>query len=333
MAANPEANYLYKLFDDTQFKAKMVVPYDDFLYHSPKQLDQLLSMHAKRGKPVVIDKTAEHLHNEQQAIELKNKLDEHGLLDRAVVFDNTADETYFERHGIRHQYIEGYIWFYLSNADRPKPKDKNLSHKFLCMNNFSKEHRWAIISALHNQNLIDDVLWSYRDTAKYFPNNSYAHFDFVRPTYIDQTLDVQGNEVSQAQNFNQNLNLDDIYSRSEYTIVTETDFDEPHLTSCTEKSYLSLFYETLPIVVSVPGTVQMLKSQGFDVFDDVVDHSYDNETDHKKRFGMIIDEVKRLKDTQPNVDSNRHKFNRSHMTNRAYWHKQINNKLKSYRFD
>ena len=97
MAATPEANYLYKLFDDTQFKAKMVVPYDDFLYHNPKQLDQLLSMHARRGKTVVIDKTAEHLHNEQQAIELKNKLDEHGLLDRAVVFDNTADETYFER--------------------------------------------------------------------------------------------------------------------------------------------------------------------------------------------------------------------------------------------
>ena len=52
MAATPEANYLYKVFDDTKFKAKMVVPYDDFLYHNPKQLDQLLSMHARRGKTV-----------------------------------------------------------------------------------------------------------------------------------------------------------------------------------------------------------------------------------------------------------------------------------------
>ena len=332
MAAAPEYSYLYKLFDDTQFKAKMVVPYDDFLYHNPKQLDQLLAMHAKRGKMVVIDKTSEHLHNEQQAIELKNKLHEHGLLDRAVVFDNTNDETYFERHGIRHQYIEGYIWFYLCTNDRPKPKAKNITHKFLCMNNFSKEHRWSIISALHNQNLIDDVLWSYRDTTKYFPNNPYDHFEFVRPTYIDQPQDAQGNAGSQAQNFNQNLNLEDIYCRTDYTIVTETDFHELHLTSYTEKSYLSLFYETFPIVVSVPGTVQHLKSQGFDVFADIIDHSYDKETDNKKRFEMIMNEINRLKEIKPTAEPNRHKFNRSHMTDGAYWQKQINNKLKLYQF-
>ena len=94
MAANPLENYLYKLFDDTQFKAKQVVPYDDFLYSNERQLDQLLSMHAKRGKPVILDKTCEHIHNEQQVIDIKNKLEQHGLLDKAIVFDNTADETY-----------------------------------------------------------------------------------------------------------------------------------------------------------------------------------------------------------------------------------------------
>ena len=54
MAATPEANYLYKLFDDTAFKAKQVVPYDDFLYSNEKQLDQLLQVHAKKGKIVVL---------------------------------------------------------------------------------------------------------------------------------------------------------------------------------------------------------------------------------------------------------------------------------------
>ena len=332
MAAAPESNYLFKLFEDTKFKAKMVVPYDDFLYHNPKQLDQLLSIHARRGKMVLIDKTCEHLHNEQQAIELKNKLNEHGLLDRAIVLDNTDDETYFKRHGIRHLYIEGYIWFYLSTTERRNPRIKNKTHKFLCMNNFSKEHRWGIISALHNHMLIDDVLWSYRDSGKKFPNNKFAHYDFQRPTYIDQPLEAEGNVGSQAQNFNQNLNLEGIYNRTDYTIVNETDFDEPHLTSCTEKSYLSLFYETFPIIVSVPGTVQVLKAQGFDVFDDVVDHAYDQELDHKKRFDMIINEIKRLKNESPEVNENRHKFNRSHMTNTTYWHKHINNKLKSYQF-
>ena len=74
MAATPEANYLYKLFDDTGFKAKQVIPYDDFLYSNEKQLDQLLQMHEKKGKIVVLDKTCEHIHNEQQVIDIKNKL-------------------------------------------------------------------------------------------------------------------------------------------------------------------------------------------------------------------------------------------------------------------
>ena len=63
MAATAEANYLYKLFDDTGFKAKQVIPYDDFLYSNEKQLDQLLQMHEKKGKIVVLDKTCEHINN------------------------------------------------------------------------------------------------------------------------------------------------------------------------------------------------------------------------------------------------------------------------------
>ena len=335
MAANPLENYLYKLFDDTQFKAKQVVPYDDFLYSNERQLDQLLSMHAKRGKPVILDKTCEHIHNEQQVIDIKNKLEQHGLLDKAIVFDNTADETYFDRHGVRHLYSEFYIWNYLVLADRPQPQAKAVTHKWLCMNNFAKEHRWGMISALHDRQIISDVLWSFRDTSKYFPNNPYAHYDFELPKYIDQAIMADGNESSQAQNFNQNVNLESIYNRVEYTIVTETDFEEPHISSCTEKSYLSLFYETMPFIVSVPGTVELLREQGFDVFDDFTNHSYDEENDHKKRFDMIVQHIYEHNQTcMPckDIDPNRHKFNRSHMTNKSFWFRRINDKLKSYQF-
>jgi hypothetical protein len=333
MAATPEANYLYKLFDDTAFKAKQVVPYDDFLYSNEKQLDQLLQVHANKGKIVVLDKTCEHVHNEQQVIDIKNKLSQHNLLDRAIVFDNTADETYFEQHGVRHLYSEFYLWNYLVLAERPNPHPKKITHKWLCMNNFAKEHRWGIISALHNNDIIDQVLWSFRDTSKYFPNNPYAHYEFNVPTYIDQPLRKEGNQSSQAQHFDQNLNLNDIYAQVDYSIVTETDFEEPHITSCTEKSYLSMYYETLPIIVSVPGTVELLRTQGFDVFDDLIDHSYDSIINDINRFKQLVTIISHLnsQDT-PSVDLYRHKFNRAHMTNKTYWHKRINDKLKSYQF-
>ena len=43
------------------------------------------------------------------------------------------------------------------------------------------------------------------------------------------------------------------------------------------------------------GHVEKVKEiYGYDTFDDLIDHSYDNEIDNRKRLIMIIDEIKRL---------------------------------------
>ena len=38
----------------------------------------------------------------------------------------------------------------------------------------------------------------------------------------------------------------------------------------------------------------MKREYGLDVFDDLIDHSYDNEFDNLKRLYMVYDEIKRL---------------------------------------
>ena len=51
---------------------------------------------------------------------------------------------------------------------------------------------------------------------------------------------------------------------------------------------------------------------GFDFFDDIIDHSYDNEMDQKKRFSMFVKEVKRLHDNKESLiefyNNNQHRF-------------------------
>jgi hypothetical protein len=42
----------------------------------------------------------------------------------------------------------------------------------------------------------------------------------------------------------------------------------------------------------------MKEEYGLDFFDDIIDHSYDGESDHKKRLIMIIDEIKRINDNK-----------------------------------
>ena len=42
------------------------------------------------------------------------------------------------------------------------------------------------------------------------------------------------------------------------------------------------------------GIIQLIRDMGVDVFDDVIDHSYDVETDHRLRLNKIHHELDRL---------------------------------------
>jgi hypothetical protein len=56
--------------------------------------------------------------------------------------------------------------------------------------------------------------------------------------------------------------------------VSETVYIEPDIT-VTEKFLNSVLGCNFPILISAKGTVAHLREIGFDMFDDVVDHSYD----------------------------------------------------------
>lgn len=61
-----------------------------------------------------------------------------------------------------------------------------------------------------------------------------------------------------------------------------------------EKSYKGFDSYQIPIWFSTPGVVEEIRKQGFDVFDDIIDHSYDTISDMKPRMEAVIREMKRL---------------------------------------
>ena len=66
-----------------------------------------------------------------------------------------------------------------------------------------------------------------------------------------------------------------IYGRADVNIVTETQYDRaPGI--ITEKTLLALLSEQIPLVIGYPGIVRDCMELGFDMFDDVVDVSYDS---------------------------------------------------------
>ena len=68
----------------------------------------------------------------------------------------------------------------------------------------------------------------------------------------------------------------------------------------TEKSYKALAWYQFPIWYAVPGLVEKLREQGFDLFDDIIDHGYDQEQDPWTRMTKVVEEIAQLvsKDTK-----------------------------------
>ena len=89
------------------------------------------------------------------------------------------------------------------------------------------------------------------------------------------------------------LALRQLYSNSIVEIVNETVFFVKGI-HVTEKFLNSVYGFNLPIILAAPGTVQYLRDSGFDMFDDVIDHSYDDVTDNIQRIFSAIDLNKRL---------------------------------------
>ena len=57
----------------------------------------------------------------------------------------------------------------------------------------------------------------------------------------------------------------------------------------TEKSMLGFITQRMPIIVGhVPGLISKLRDQGFDLFDDLIDHSYDDEVDYERRLILAV---------------------------------------------
>jgi len=75
---------------------------------------------------------------------------------------------------------------------------------------------------------------------------------------------------------------------------SQTDKNVWHSQFITEKTYKALSWYQFPIWYAVPGLVERVREQGFDVFDDVINHSYDLEIDPWKRMSMVVSEARRL---------------------------------------
>ncbi len=223
-----------------------------------------------------------------------------------------------------------YILKQLEVGDIQEEKNGKL---FLCRNRNAKPHRLCLIYKLLERGYMDEINYSYVPEFFPNNVNSLGDmkmvyslilteeeieekFEEIQEIYqrikiddVEEEYKVigEGNCFDNSHIQNANLfmvpEIPDSFHSSYLNIVTESCYNS-NLTMLqnfqkvihpTEKSFRPYMYYQIPLFVATPGHVKYLReTYNFDMFDDIIDHSYDDEREDGKRLKLIVDEIGRL---------------------------------------
>lgn len=211
---------------------------------------------------------------------------------------------------------------------------------FMCFNKSPKRHRLALLCFLKKYQLIDNINWSFVPTWDSSPNSSYykeifnnddinffqSEIDFFYNLKIkrsdyeeDKNWFNEFSEINRA-NFPIWLHVPEYpknYENSYINIITESMFlDVDNNIHISEKSFKPFYYYQLPLIMATHNHIKMMREKyDLDFFDDIINHSYDDEKNQRLRLEMIVNEIKRLNDNQESVKrfyiNNRDRFEKN----------------------
>ena len=192
--------------------------------------------------------------------------------------------------------------------------DKNFksTHTFISLNRHARSHRVVALSYLFGQgyNQHGDISYLYQHPESEFLDYISWQFDECH-TDIKQALVAGYKKINQNQLlitdayeiYTNNITFDNVsnfnnklrnrYQHSFIEVVSESSFESPSF-MITEKFLNSVYGCNFPILLSGVGAVEHLRQVGFDMFDDVVDHSYDNIDNPIDRVVAAIESNRRL---------------------------------------
>jgi hypothetical protein len=216
-------------------------------------------------------------------------------------------------------FLVKFICDHMVQLGKPRFITDKTGNFFMCHNRSPKPHRYGLLALMMKNNIINEIDWSlvygwYRKKQLKF-NPDYS---FYSPIFDKGECDMLKNEIDYLNNIDikksnfetekdwfddiedhaqvqwKNIYENRTFESSYVNIVTESCYDKPEI-HITEKSMKPFYFYQLPIFVSSYNHVKMLKDRfGFDLFDDIINHDYDNEPDDKKRFILVFNEIMRL---------------------------------------
>ena len=208
---------------------------------------------------------------------------------------------FFENHSYvphNQQYTIGF----------PEIYDKN--SEFSCLNGRLRSHRILLLLELIKRGIID-LTHQHQNNQISFLFYSNESTDYEMYVEMVNNLGLSSEDVKLLLNVKNSLPikirsedgtppgtfLQNESFRTILNLVTENvagidcEITDINTITFTEKAWIPFRIHQMPIYISVPGYVEQLRKLGFDLFDDVIDHSYDKEPDVVKRIKMAVDQL------------------------------------------
>jgi len=190
---------------------------------------------------------------------------------------------------------------------------------FMCQNRKVRPHRYGLLVLLKKYNILNDVDWSLVNGWE-MKNKPYRGFysnvfneedmDSLLPEIfyfnnIDQKKSKYETEYNWFDNRDTNSDIEwnktydkRTFENSYFNITTETEFNS-NLIHISEKSFKAFYALQFPLILASPNHIQEIKKKyDFDFFDDVINHDYDKELNHRERLFKFANEIKRINENK-----------------------------------
>jgi hypothetical protein len=159
------------------------------------------------------------------------------------------------------------------------------THHYVCLNRLHRWQRYRLVKNLLNRGLDNFGKISYLDN----PTRNDPCF----PLVLDSD-DISWKDQRDINNSIFSGALVNVITESAYEPEPGHDINFHHLPGMTEKSFKCFAMHQIPIWLAPHFSVNCYRNLGFDVFDDIIDHSYDLEPDPEHRINLVITQIEKL---------------------------------------
>ena len=169
------------------------------------------------------------------------------------------------------------------------PNWTNKTKTFNFMINKLRPHRVALLKLVEELNLTN---YTYSLPWQENPFTSLPVTNYMIGTETQMTQGIRSGSIRNSQNYKQLLQKT-VFEPSCISLITEPTYIEKEAL-ISEKTIMSIYGGTIPIWVGGWRCADSMQRLGFDVFDDIVDHSYQTLEDPLQRVRNSITLNKKL---------------------------------------